>query len=363
MNSIALCYASGDRDFAGYLADFLELNLPVAVSRNDAIIGPDRDLMEATEQALSADAALVLLSPFSIPRILERKTWESAFLTKPKELHTLIGFVLVSECSFPQLLRRGRFFDATGDSLRAAREIKRWLLRPGETVSAGGLAVPELEEVRRAVADRPGNAVDVTPELALRFADECAEDFEAVYRIDCRARSRAGILGEIASATGLRLSGKTEQNQALLRQWCAEHRILFVLAGVGAENRDFVTPGGRASVISTAPLSGSLQGAAPSRAGDAVGKFEARLKEDKEGAIALGWRALNLLKEQARLEEVMEVLNAMQHAASGQSDMPALSRIEREQYWIRHDLDYDGPAPGLAPDPAATWQMSLPFEE
>jgi len=361
MTSIVLCYAPGDEGFAHHLAGFLEFNLPVAVSRNDAIVGPDLHLIEATERALSADVALVLLSPFSVPRVWERRTWEPAFFLRPRELQTQLAFVLMSECRFPPLLRRQRFFDASADSLGAAREIKSWLLRPDRTAAPRGpaSAAPELEQVRCAIADRPGSAADLPPEQALRFAGRCADDFEAVYCLDCLRCSRAGILGEIGSAAGLPMPGSAEQNRDLLSEWCATHRVLFVLAGVSAEDRDFVTPGGRASVIFTAAVPGPLPTAILSPAGDAVRKFGQRLEEEAEDALTLGWRAVNLLKEQTRLAEAMEVLGAMARAASGRRDM--LSRVERELYWIRNDLDCAGPVPGLRPDLADGGQMSLPF--
>jgi hypothetical protein len=130
MDSVVLCFAAGDEAFARCLADFLEVNLPLVASCRDAVVGPDLDLLEAAERALSAEVALILLSPLSVPRVWNRKTWEPVFLEKPKEFQTQLGFVLLSECKFPEVFRRTHFFDASGDALSAARQIKRWLLRP-----------------------------------------------------------------------------------------------------------------------------------------------------------------------------------------------------------------------------------------
>jgi hypothetical protein len=328
MDSVILCYAGGDEVFARHLASFLEMNLPIAVSCGEGVVGPHLDLMEATERALSAEAALVLLSPLSVPRVWNRKVWEPVLLAKPKEYQTLLGFVLVRDCTFPGLLRRERFFDASVDALAAAREIKRWLLRPTKTVRPAVQIAPELEEVRRAVADRPGAAVEIPAELAGRFAHECEEDFEGVCRIDCRGRSRAGIAGDMGSALGLLMSGTLEENRATLSEWCAGHRILFVLAGVSPEDRDFATPGGRSSVIFTGPLADGLPCSIPSVAGDAVRRFQETL------SLRLGWTAVNLLKAQGRCAEVLEVLGEMARAARSQDDTNAVLRIEREQFWI-----------------------------
>src|SRR6266403_1259725 len=93
MASIILCYAQADEAFAHHLAGFLNDNLPLAISCTEGAIGADRDLMEATERALSADVALVLLSPSSVPRVWNRRIWEPVFLEKPKEFLTPLGFV------------------------------------------------------------------------------------------------------------------------------------------------------------------------------------------------------------------------------------------------------------------------------
>jgi hypothetical protein len=357
MKSVALCYAPGDEAFARQLADSLESNLPFAVSLSDAVVGPERDLIEAAERALSAEAAIVLLSPFSVPGVLDLKSWQKVFLEQPKELLTHIGFVLLGDCPYPKLLRRERFFDASVDRLKALREIKRWLLRPNEKVPVAGTCEPELEELRSRVADRPGLAEGLDAGRAVQFAAAHAEDFEAIYRVDCHARSRATILGEIGSAVGLRLAGRTEQNRELLSEWCEERRVLFVLAGVNAVDRDFVFPGGRASAIFT----GALPNCAASAAGEAARAFEGEVRSSGGNAIWFGWKAVNLLKEALRLAEALEVLDAMARVALDAGDLQVLSRVEREQYWIRDDLDYEAPAIASRLDPAVGGQLSFAF--
>jgi TIR domain len=359
VHSIVLCYAREDEVFARHLAGFLEINLTVAVSRDEGLVGPNIDLLEATERALSADAALVLLSPSSVPKVWNRRIWEPLFFSKPKEFQTLLGFVLLSDCTFPDLLRRGRFFDASSDGSQALRELKRWLLWPHVTVSPVPQAVPELEGIRQAVVDRPGTAAGLAPEFALRFATEFKQDFEAVYRFDCHRRSRAGIMGDIGSTLGLQMSGTLEENRSNLGAWSAHHRVLFVLADVNPEDRDFVNPGGRASMIFTGPAPGGLPGALPCGAADAVRKFEQIVDVDVETGLRLGWIAVNLLKAQERFTEASEVLDAMAQAARDLGDTSNLLRIEREQFWT----------PGYQGDnlqrPGEVWQeqLMLPFIE
>src|ERR1017187_9519468 len=226
MRSVVICYAPADEAVARELAEYIRVNLLFDVSCDEGVIGADCDLLEATERALSAEVALVLLSPASVPKVWARKLWEPVFFDKPKEFQTLLGFVLVSECRFPELLRREEFFHAA----TAAREIKRWLLRPFESLRPVGMVAEEL----RGVVDRPGTAVGVD------FDEACAEDFEAVYRFDCRGRTRAGVTGDVCCALGL-------QGRDALGEWCRLHRVLFVMRGVA----DWVAPGGLASVVFT----------------------------------------------------------------------------------------------------------------
>lgn len=352
MDSLILTYAPADAPFARYLAEFVEANLPLSVSCTESVVAPDLDLIEATERALSAEAALVLLSPRSVPKVWNRKTWEPVFIDKPKQFQTHLGFVLLSDCAFPPLLRRQRFFDASLDPLSATREIKRWLLRPMTIPAAPGPPIPEFDEIRCAIADRPGTIAGIGAESANNFSNACREDFEAVYRFDFRSRTRTGIVGDIGSALGLPMSGTVEENRANVAQWCTTHRVLFVLANLKPEDRDFATFGGRASVIFTDPLADVLPGAIPTPAANAVRRFDETLRIDH------GWTAINLLKVQERHAEVLELLGAMSRAAHTQADANALRRIEREQFWLRGG---DGQlTPG--PIPAPNDQLTLPFD-
>lgn len=359
MDSLILCYAAADEGFARWLADFLEANLPLAVSCNEALVGPGLDLIEAAERALSAEAALVLLSQSSVPKVWLRKNWEPLFFEKPKEFQSLLGFVLVEDCSFPQLLRRAPFFDACKCRISAARGIRRWLLRPATTLTGPLSVVPEFEEVYAAVADRPGAAVDIPVEFAVHIATQFAEDFEAVYHFDCEGRSRAGTIGDIGSALGLPMPGTVDQNYAAWRDWCAAHKVLFVLS----DALDFTAPGGRASVIRTGPISSGMPCTIRSGAGDAVRRFHRMATLDTAAALQLGWQAVNLLKVQGRCAEILETLDEMSRLASARADSNAKSKIEREQFWIRVFHDESG-SHTLAPvDLTLNEQLTLPFGE
>jgi len=363
MATVVLCYASPDEPFARSLADFLASNLPLSVSLTDAVIGPDITLTDAVERALSAEIALVLLSPLSVPPAWHRSIWEPLFFSKPKELGTHLAFVLIADCKFPPLLRRGRFFDASQHSLPAFRRVRNWLLRPDELAGASVPVSPESEELRHTVADRPGIVRGIAPERALQFVSECSADFEAVHIFDCRNRSRAGILGDIGHRLGLNLSGRTEHNRAALAAWATGHRVLFVLAGVNDSDCDSLAPGGMTSVIFSLPPNGDFPGCVWSAAAEAVRAFSASLRANNAGSLTLGWSAVGILKGLARFAEVLEVLEAMAEFAQSQGSAQDRSRIAREQYWISDTLDYEGPALAPPSDPESPEQLRLPFAQ
>lgn len=349
MDSVVLCYARADDIFARDLARFLETNLPFAVSCTEAIVDADLDLIEATERALSAEAALVLLSPQSVPKVWNRKTWEPVFLEKPKEFQTRLGYVMIHECKFPDLFRRERFFNASIDPRAAFREIKRWLLRPAEPVRKAPPVEPLVEDLRKTISDQPGVA-HVQPPLALQFEGDCGGDFEAVYRLNLQERSRAGMAGDLRNVIDLPYTGQTSEDEALFQNWCAGHRVLFLLAGVAPEDCESIAPCGRASVIFTEH---TLPESIPSAVADAVRKFESVPRADLETRLRLGWNAINLLKQQSRFAEVTEVLEALAHDATSHGDTNALKRIEREQYWVQlsegsNDLRFAPSPPGGA---------------
>jgi hypothetical protein len=359
LTSISLCCALEDDSIAAFLVGFLKANFSCAVSHTEAVVCSGRDLFEATERALSADVALVLLSSASVPRVWpSRSEWERVFVDQAKEFQTRLGFVQVEGCNFPSGLRNQYFFDASKDPLTAAREIKRWLLWPDQRSNRHPALPEDLELLRRAVADQPGTATDIAAECALQFATECSEEFEAVYRFDCRARSRAGIVGDIGSALGLRMSGKLEQNCTTLTEWCATRRVLFVLAGVGDTDRPFITPGGLASAIfTTAPVAG-FAGGIESGTRAAIRKFHESAEAGDR--IHFGRAAVTLLETQQRFAEALELLDMMADTARRIDDAQVLRDVETRRFWVRNDLGDDGGS-DRAVRASEGVQLPLPF--
>ncbi|HVW86303.1 MAG TPA: toll/interleukin-1 receptor domain-containing protein [Bryobacteraceae bacterium] len=376
MGSLVFCYASEDAAVVRELADYIEQNLAFTVSLDECVVRPGFDLVDAAERALSAEVALVVLSPASVPATWKRDKWEPVFFKERAELGSQLAFLLVGECRFPELFRKQRFFDLSDGLVPIARRLKHWLLRPiGPADREPGLP-SLLSDLRVSIADRPGNAFDIPYEDARQFAAACEADFERVLRFNFQDRSRPGMIGDIGHALGLQLPGTVGENRATLVRHCAEHRYLFLFERLRTEDRELVDFGGRTSIIFSAD--------APERArhspdeiaaayftaprdeetcmkllGSACSYMAELLGPDFDAGLRLGWGLVTVLRSAHRFAETIEVLAAMEKAARDRGDAWALHKIEREQSWVSDDSSPDGTVcilPTAAPDLA---QLSL----
>ena len=232
------------------LARFLEANVDYQVSLDECRVRPDFDLIDAAgARALrrcGAGAAFTGLRS----QVWKRERWEPVFFgTNVQEFgNSAPG----SPSCFNGILRNccGAGRSSTSQTIlrQGLREVKRWLMK-GDVAAARTAAFPEL---RAAIGDWPGVAVEVAPDIARGFAAACAGDFESVHRIACHGRSAAGILGHIGQAIGAPAARQCRQNRAALVSDCAAHRRLFVLEWLAPAHRDLVNFGGRTSTILTA---------------------------------------------------------------------------------------------------------------
>jgi hypothetical protein len=336
IQSAVICHAAEDAALAGEIAAYLESNCALTVSLEEG-----DDLVGAVEIGLSADIVLAVLSPASVPKPWKRETWEPVFLRQPGLLGSRLACLLLRECRFPELFRRGSFFDLSGDSLAGMRALKRWVYDGSNRPVPGG----SFEGLRRRIADRPGVETGLSEEEATAFCAECGEDFEGVFRFDCARRSRAGILGDTAHSLGLRLTGSTERNRASLAEFCGNRRCLFVFDHLAGEDRDFVNLGGRSSVVFTrgdTPERRSLSelesifSSWPRHAEDclrALGDAQSWLR-DGGHSMSLGFAALALLKNFDRLAEASEILDLLAGAARASGDLLTAHRLLWEQSTI-----------------------------
>ena len=351
--SAIFCYAPADADLARRIGEYLELNVALACCYEEALVRPDFDLVDAVGRGLSADRAIVLLSPESVPQRWERDRWPPVFQEQPRELGSQLYVLLIRPCKFPELLRRHNFCDLSQDFTAGLRQLKRLMFHANRAFQAA-VSLPALvpgwrppdPQLRTLLADRPGTASEIDREQALVFAHTARDEFEGVFWIDCAGRSRAGMLGDIGHAAGLSLTGSTEQNRETMRDFYERRRCLLVLDHVRPEDREFVNLGGRASFLFT----GASAIPASPQLGEVVHRFSV-WSRDPEGALCwlthahawlrerptmsdLGMAMLALLKHYERLAEANEILEILMEGARRQSDHEALHRLRWEQSWI-----------------------------
>ncbi len=250
MLTVFPAHAQADAPFAQRFSAFLEAGCDGLCFAADAAIKPGHDLISAAELGQSADILVLLLSPASNPPRWFRERWEPLLLRRDADADTRIAIVLLEECAFPPLLRRGlRFFDATTDRLAALRQFKRWLRGIQSGTYPGMAFSPDMEILYRALADQPG-VFTATGAIADRFAHEAAQDFEAVFWISAHGRTLTQIAGELGSELRMTLDGPLEDNCRRIRDVLSGKRCLLVLDAPQAPPEPLM-PSGRTSILFT----------------------------------------------------------------------------------------------------------------
>lgn len=252
LKTVFLAHARADREFATHLAEFLEFGCNVRCYLEDGLIGDGQDLISKAEEGLSANVLLLLVSPGSSPARWTRERWEPVLAGEARRGGVEVLTMLLKECSFPALLRRRNFIDATTNRLTAQRLLKRWLWEqergrgnlPGTGFSA------DLEDLYLSLADRAGSLTAGGSD-ASRFAREAADEFEAVLWVPCDGLTLAQAAGELGAQLGIALDGTASDNCGRIRDLLASRRCLVVLdapaPGIAAE----LTAGGRTSTAIT----------------------------------------------------------------------------------------------------------------
>ena len=243
-----LAHSRSDHDFATGLAAFLEFGCNLTCYTGDGQIGENEDLISKAEEGLCADVLLLLLSPSSSPKQWIRERWEPVLFDRAKQDGVEVVTMLLQECSFPPLLRRRNFLDATTNRLKAQRLLKRWfVVRDREPGAAPSLEFSgDLEDLYLTLADRAGT-LRVSGAVASRFVREAEEEFEAVLWVPCHGRTLAQASGELGHQLGLALDGPVKENCGRIRELLATRRCLVVLDAPGAEVSRELTAGGRSS--------------------------------------------------------------------------------------------------------------------
>jgi hypothetical protein len=250
MPSVFLAHAPADGPFAQELVNFLETGCDSVSFTPDTAIQPGFDLVSTAETGLLADVLVLLLSPASNPSRWVRKRWEPVLFPPASGTAARIAIVLLEECAFPPLLRRGlKFFDASGERLAAMRRMKRWLWGVQSGTTAAMPFSPDLENLYRDLADRPGTCT-ASGAMAARFAQQAEGDFAAVLWIPAHGRTFARIAGELGSQLELTLDGPLQENCERIRGVLSNRRCLLILDAPEVAVDD-ILPSGRSSVLFT----------------------------------------------------------------------------------------------------------------
>ena len=160
--------------------------------------------------------------------------------------------MLLEECPFPALLRRGSFIDGAKNRLAAQRLLKRWFWRhEREPVESTSNQVSEhLENLYSGLADHAGTMA-VGGVDAVQFAKEAADEFEAVFWGPCHGRTLAEAAGELGSQLGIMLDGQGKENCGRIRDLLSARRCLVVLDAPAPVVAAELTAGGRTSTAVT----------------------------------------------------------------------------------------------------------------
>jgi hypothetical protein len=344
------CYAPADREAARRIAEFLERGVDVRVFLEEGEIRAGEDLIAKAREARMADIAVVLFSRESMPPRWSRAQWEGALVTEPAAEGVRMAFVRCDDCVPPKVL-------APQFTLRQIRQLKRWVR--GHAPETERRYAAELEVLGIAVADRPGSETVDSSETAREFARAFRQDFDAVVTLDCAARSRAAMAGDVAAQLGLRLEGQLEENIERLRAFCEERRLLIVLEGADTDEAfEFVFHGRCSSLISAGP--------AGPRAADSIREIQDAFHQRRlpwQELCALARRGRRELRESGRLAELFELMQQWRAAAEEQGERGAVDESARELVWILEGWGMTEEARRMEIHRAAEFedQMMLPF--
>ena len=256
MATAFFAHAQRDHDLASDLAAYLEFGFNLTCYLDDGQIGENQDLIAKAEEGLCADVLLLLLSPSSSSARWARERWEPVLFDQAKQGGVDVVTVLLHECSFPPLLRRRNFIDATTNWLTARRLLKRWFRvrereagAPPNTEFSG-----DLEDLYSTLADRAGS-LNVSGDAASRFAAEAEQEFEAVMWVPCHGRTLAQASGELGHQLGLTLDGQAKENCGHIREVLADRRCLVVLdAAEAAIALELIAGGSTSTAITHDPV-------------------------------------------------------------------------------------------------------------
>jgi hypothetical protein len=327
------CYAPADRDTAAAIAALVEGVGDARVFLDEGELRPGEDLAGKAREARMADVALVLFSRASLPPRWGRAQWEDALVKEPAEEGVRIGFVTCDDCAPPRVLAPR--FD--GRTVEGRRELKRWIRNREYVPRAAVGQDADLGILGIALADRPGVETVAEASLAFEFARAFSDDFDEVLRLECSARTRAALAGELAARLGLRVEGDAESVLERLRGFCAGRRFLLLLDGARTPATRKLAMAGRCSTLYC------LEAGPP----EATETDSLRAVQAAWAANDVEWTELcrlarvgrRMAREQDRIAELHELMDQWRAEAERRGDRSAQDEATREIVWILESWD------------------------
>ena len=317
--SVFLAHAAEDRAHAERIALFLDRGADVTLLLDEGQLREGEGLAEKARQGCMADIVLLLFSRTSLPSRWPRAEWEDALVKEPAEAGVRIGFVRCDDCNAPRVLTP-KF------ELNELRELKRWVRGHPVVPKAPRAIEPDVEVLGIALADRVGTETAHSEASAAEFVERFEQDFDAIVKLDCGARTPAAVAGDMAEQLGLRLEGRPSENWERLRAICAERRLLIVLRGpregleFGARTSVMIVPG-----TVTEPDDDTIRGAQHA--------LRSRSKDWTE-LCHLARRGLQQTRAAGRIAECYELMELWRAQADERNDLTALDEASRELAWI-----------------------------
>jgi tetratricopeptide (TPR) repeat protein len=267
MVTVFFSHSSKDKIFVRELADFLEEGGEIKVWIDEREVNYGENVILKIDEALDADAVLLILSPDSVDSKWVKEEWSAAYWEQVNYQHTKLAGALYRDCKLPHFIANKKYFDLRTNHPEGFRQIKSWLLglRPYTLPVVHLPPRPplfvgrelELKELRRRLRE-PGSVVHIPglpgrgkTTLALQFAHLNQHDFEAVHWLPCQSLDIPYLVGELARQLGMKLEGDPETSMRDLLERFASKRCLLILDNVEDEAPGRLIPGGSSSVLIT----------------------------------------------------------------------------------------------------------------
>jgi hypothetical protein len=119
-------HAQIDHEFVCDVAKLLRFSCNLTCFVDGGMIGEGQDLISKAEECLCVDVLVLILSAASCPDCWARKRWEPVLFDQAQQENAEVVTVLLTECSFPELLRQRNFIDGTANLWTARRLLQRW---------------------------------------------------------------------------------------------------------------------------------------------------------------------------------------------------------------------------------------------